>query len=59
MTTYKKHQIVESLHSMDQAQTEKVLAYVKTLLHTSPHETAYERFKKNALREIRQALAEK
>jgi hypothetical protein len=42
---------------MDQAQTEKVLQYVKSIVAKSADETAYDRFKKNALREIRQALA--
>jgi hypothetical protein len=57
MTMYKKHQIVESLNAMDPAQTEKVLQYVKSIVAKSEDETAYDRFKKNALREIRQALA--
>jgi hypothetical protein len=41
---------------MDQAQMEKVLKYVKSMLEKPASETAYERFKRNAMKEIRQAL---
>jgi hypothetical protein len=52
-----KHQILESLNSMDQAQMESVLKYVKGILEKpASSETDYERFKRNAMREIRQAL---
>jgi hypothetical protein len=59
MTKIHKHQILESLNSMDQAQMERVLNYVRSIAHQSSAETAYERFKKNAMKEIRQALEKK
>ena len=58
-TLHQKHQILESLNSMDHVQTEKVLAYVKGLLRPTPHETAYDRFKRNAMKEISEALSKK
>jgi hypothetical protein len=51
-----KHQIMESLDSLDQGQTEKVLAYIKGLIATPHDEADYKRFKREALKEIRQAL---
>jgi hypothetical protein len=59
MTKIHKHQILESLNSMDQTQMEKVLNYVRSIAQQSSAETAYERFKKNAMKEIRQALEKK
>ena len=56
MKTIQKHLIVESLNAMDQSQMEKVLNYVQSILQKPVNETAYDRFKRNALREIRQAL---
>lgn len=57
MTNFnQKHQIMESLNSLDQGQTEKVLAYIKALVAVPHNEADYKRFKKEALREIRQAL---
>jgi hypothetical protein len=55
----RKQQILESLNALDQVQMEKVLQYVKTILEKPASETAYDRFKRNAMKEIRQALAEK
>jgi hypothetical protein len=55
-TIHQKHQILESLSTMDQAQTEKVLHYIKGLLTYSKKETAHEKLKREALREIRMAL---
>ena len=52
-----KYQILESLDAMDQAQMESVLKYVKSMLgKPASSETDYERFKRNAMKEIRQAL---
>lgn len=51
-----KHQIVESLDALDQVQAEKVLEYIKGLLYTSKDEASYQKFKREALKEIRQAL---
>ena len=51
----KKLQILESLNAMDQSQTEKVLAYIKEIL-TPKNEIEYNRNKREAMNEIRQAL---
>ncbi|HYG17613.1 MAG TPA: hypothetical protein VD816_01745 [Ohtaekwangia sp.] len=51
-----KHEILESLDSLDQGQTEKVLAYIQALRHTSSSEADHKRLKQRAMKEIRQAL---
>jgi hypothetical protein len=51
-----KHEILESLDSLDQGQTEKVLTYIKGLLAVPRDGADYKRFKREALKEIRQAL---
>lgn len=51
----KKLQILESLNAMDQTQTEKVLAYIRDML-TPKSEVEYKRNKREAMKEIRQAL---
>lgn len=58
MTTInQKYQIVESLNSLDQMQTEKVLEYIKGLMYASQDEAAsHQQLKRQALKEIRQAL---
>jgi len=57
MTTFnQKHQILESLDSLDQRQTEEVLEYIKGLLNDPRTEADYKKFKRDALKEIRQAL---
>jgi hypothetical protein len=58
ITVHQKHQILESLNSMDQAQMERVLIYIKAVLNATMEKSAYERFKTEALMEIRQALRE-
>lgn len=52
----RKLQILESLSAMDQTQTEKVLAYIKDML-TPKNEGEYKRNKREAMKEIRQALS--
>jgi tellurite resistance protein len=52
----KKLQILESLNAMDQTQTEKVLAYITDML-TPKSEVEYKRNKREAMKEIRQALS--
>jgi hypothetical protein len=48
--------ILQSLDGMDQVQMEEVLMYIKTVLN-KPNRTAnYQRFKNEAMKEIRQAL---
>ena len=57
MTTFnQKHQIMESLDSLDQQQTEEVLEYIKGLLYTPRSDADYKKLKRDALKEIRQAL---
>jgi hypothetical protein len=57
MTTInQKYQIVESLNSLDQMQTEKVLEYIKGLMYASQSEASHQQLKRQALKEIRQAL---
>ena len=59
MTNFnKKHQIMESLDSLDQVQADKVLDYIKSLLFNS-NEEAHKNLKREALKEIRQALSKK
>jgi hypothetical protein len=54
-----KNEILETLNSLDQAQTDKVMDYIKGLLYVKKDETYYQKFKQEALREIRQALSKK
>jgi hypothetical protein len=57
MTSFhQRHQILESLNSLDQNQAEKVLEYIKGLLCKTPDEASYKRFKQEAMKEIRHAL---
>lgn len=51
-----KHKILESLDTLDQAQTEKVLDYIKGLLTGSREDASYQKLKREAMKEIRQAL---
>lgn len=53
---HQKHEILESLDSLDQSQAEKVLQYIKGMLITNQDEVTYKKFKREALKEIRQAL---
>ncbi|MDL5047671.1 hypothetical protein QQ054_16770 [Oscillatoria amoena NRMC-F 0135] len=55
-TATQKLQILESLSALDQSQTEKVLAYINNMLVASRDESYYRRFKREAMKEIRQAL---
>jgi len=51
-----KHEILESIEALDQRQAEKVLEYIQGLLQSSQHEASYRKTKRDALKEIRQAL---
>jgi hypothetical protein len=51
-----KHQILDSLNSLDSSQAEKVLEYIKGLLYTSPDEASQKQLKREAMKEIRRAL---
>jgi hypothetical protein len=57
-TNDQKHQILESLDSLDQGQAEKVLEYIKGLQIPSRAGAEYQKFKREALKEIRQALGQ-
>jgi hypothetical protein len=46
--------ILQSLDGMDKVQMEDVLTYIKSILHQPDHD--YHAFKKEAMKEIRQAL---
>ncbi len=57
MTSFnQRHQILESLDYLDQGQTEKVLEYIRTLMHTHKDEVSHQSLKREALKEIRLAL---
>jgi len=53
---YKRLQILESLSTLDSSQAEKVLEYIKGLSCRTPDEVTYSRFKREAMKEIRNAL---
>lgn len=55
---HQRHQILASLEVMDQAQREKVLNYIKGLLHYPVRENAYDKLKREGLKQIQQALKE-
>lgn len=58
MTTMnQKHQILESLDTLDQNQTEKVLNYINGLINVSREDVRYQSLKREAIKEIRQALS--
>jgi hypothetical protein len=59
MTANKKNEILKSLESLDQAQAEKVMEYIKGLVGSTRNETYYRLFKREAMKEIRQALNQK
>jgi len=48
--------IVQSLDAMDQVQMEEVLTYIKGLLNRPKRTENYKTFKREAMKEIRQAL---
>ena len=49
--------ILQSLDSMDRQQTDEVLRYIKAILSQTAPPTDYQAFKREALKEIRQALS--
>lgn len=57
MTNFdQKHQILASLDTLDQEQTQRVMAYIKSLTYKPAEEVSYQKFKREAMKEIRQAL---
>ena len=55
-TTTQKNRILESLQTLDQVQTEKVLAYIQGLTRASREDAGYQRLKREAMKEISHAL---
>lgn len=55
-TTNQRNQILETLNVLDQEQTEKVLAYMKNILYSDTDQAVYQKFKREAMRDIRKAL---
>jgi len=53
----KKNQILESINSLNQTQAENVLEYIKGLL--TSNDTYQKKFKREAIKEIQQALKNK
>lgn len=56
MRTTPKSAILESLNEMDNRQAQKVLAFIRSLLVQAKEDADYRRFKREALKEIRQAI---
>jgi hypothetical protein len=48
--------ILQSLDGMDQVQMEEVLKYIKSVLNQPQRTSSYQSFKREAMKEIRQAL---
>lgn len=48
--------ILQSLDSMDAVQMEEVLKYIKSILNQTNRTSSYQVFKREAMKEIRQAL---
>ena len=55
-TTNQRNQILETLSVLDQEQAEKVLAYMKGILYDDTRKAVYKQFKREAMKQIRQAL---
>lgn len=55
-STELKVRIFESLEGLDQLQSEKVLAYIRTILSSRQDVEDYANFKQRAIQEIQQAL---
>jgi hypothetical protein len=53
-----RHQILESLAFLDQVETEKVLNYIRGLKRGSDSDATYQRIKREAMVQIRQALTQ-
>ena len=55
-TTNHKNQIVRSLEALDHEQAQKVLDYIRGILHEERNTVGYHLLKYEALKQIRQAL---
>ena len=56
--TNQKQEILQSLSSLDPAQAEKVLNYIRGLLNSQRSEVHYQMLKRQAMKEIGQALGQ-
>jgi hypothetical protein len=57
-TTKQKQEILQSLNSLDPAQSDKVLNYMKGLIQGNQKEDDYKALKRQAMKEISQALGQ-
>lgn len=57
-TTNQKQEILQSLSNLDAAQSEKVLTYIRGLLSGHRNEVHYQMLKRQAMKEIGQALGQ-
>ena len=57
-TINQKQEILKAFSSMDSVQAEKVLNYIEGLLNGQPSGVYYKMLKKQAMKEIRQALGQ-
>ncbi len=57
-TISQKQEILQALSSMDSAQAEKVLNYIQGLVNGQPSGMHYQKLKRQAMKEIRQALGQ-
>lgn len=55
-TTTKKQAIVQSVESMNEAEMEKVIDFIRELIYSPNLDTNYLEFKKQGLQEIQNAL---
>lgn len=55
-TTTKKQAIVQSVESMNEAEMEKVIDFIRELIYSPNLDTNYLEFKKQGLQEIQEAL---
>jgi hypothetical protein len=59
MTSFhQRHQILASLDSLDQSQTEKLLEYIRALQVKGKEEPHHQKMKREAMKEIRLALGQ-
>lgn len=56
MTNSNQNQLLEVFSTLDQQQASQVLAYAQQLLQTKVYPTPYQQFKREAMKQIRQAL---
>ena len=55
-TTNQKLEILRSLNNLDAVQSEKVLIFIKDLLHSEQNDLYHQYMKRKAMQEIGQAL---